>query len=122
MVFWIDDVDDDPHRLTRSALQLTELLGLYQAELARLLHVHCGDIGRLASGRHCLEPVTVAWEQARLLVRLYQALYVRLNGDGVAMYHWLRVPQQALGGVPHLLLVDEGRLAEVVCYLEQPAA
>ena len=122
MVFWIELLDNDPRRLTQSVLQVTELLGLYQAELARVLQLNCGDIGALASGRRCLEPGTIAWEQARLLVRLYQSLYVRQKGNGAAMCHWLRVPQWSLrGDVPHLLMVDDGRLDDVLRCLEQAA-
>lgn len=120
-VFRIDDVADDPRRLTQSVLQITALLGLYQAELARILCIKCGDVGQLASGRRCLEPGSEPWRQARRLVRLYQALYARQDGNGAAMCHWLRVPQPVLGGVPHLLMVDDGRLADVLHYLEQAA-
>lgn len=35
------------------------------------------------------------------------------------MRHWLRVQNRTLGGVPHLLIVDENRLAELVRYLER---
>ena len=125
MVFEIRAVADDARGLTRSVLQIIALLDLYQAELARLLHLRCGDIGELASGQTCLEPGTVAWEQALLLVRFYRALYASTNGDGVAMRHWLRVEHKALGGVPHLLIVDNDRLSAVVTYLEgcvRPAA
>ena len=45
-------------------------------------------------------------------------LYIRKNGDGVAVRHWLGVEHRVLGGVPHLLLVDHDRLPEVVACLE----
>jgi hypothetical protein len=99
-------------------LQIIALLGLFQAELARVLHLKCGDIGELAAARRCLEPDTEAWQQALLLVRCYRALYASMAGDGVAMQHWLRVENETLGGVPHLLIVDDDRLQEVVMYLE----
>jgi len=102
-------------------LQIVDMLGLYQAELARVLRLKCGDVGRLAAAQQCLEPATPAWEQAQLLLRCYRALYVARQGDGVAMRHWLRVPDRALGGVPHLLIVDDGRLADVVDCLEAQA-
>lgn len=121
MVFQIPQSIEDPRRLTQAVLQIVEMLDLYQAELARVLHLKCGDIGQLASARRCLEPGSDAWEQAQLLVRAYRALYHRMHGDGVAMRHWLRVSQPELGGVPHLLVVDDDRLRRVVDYLENSA-
>ena len=117
MVFEIKAVND-ARDLTRSVLQIIALLDLYQAELARILHLRCADIGELACARRTLEPGSVAWERALLLVRFYRALYASKNGDGVAMRHWLRVEHQDLGGVPHLLIVDNDRLSAVVTYLE----
>ena len=119
MVFEITAGDQDPRSLSQAVLQIIALLDLFHAELARVLHLRCGDIGELASARHCLEPDTEAWEQALLFVRFYRALYTSMDGDGVAMRHWLRVEHAALGGVPHRLIVDEDRLQEVVMYLEQ---
>jgi len=118
LVFQIPQNIDDPRRLTQAVLQIIAMLDLYQAELARILHLKCGAIGELATARRCLVPGTDAWRQAQLLVRCYRALFEHLNGDGVAMRHWLRVPQSGLGGVPHLLLVDDDRLGAVVDYLE----
>jgi hypothetical protein len=118
VVFEIPPAAHEPRDLTRSVLQIVALLDLFQAELARVLRLKCGDIGELAAARRCLEPGTAAWEQALLFVRFYRALYTRMNGDGVAMRHWLRVADEELGGVPHLLIVDAGRLQEVVQYLE----
>ena len=118
MVFQISQNIEDPRRLTQAVLQIVQMLDLYQAELARILHMKCGDIGELAAARRCLAPGTAAWAQAQLLVRCYRALYEHLDGDGVAMRHWLRVPQPGLDGVPHLLIVDDDHLRAVVEYLE----
>lgn len=118
MVFEIPADVHEPRDLTRSVLQITALLDLFHAELARVLCLKCGDIGELAAARRCLEPGTEAWAQALLFIRLYRALYTSMSGNGVAMRHWLRVEDEALGGVPHLLIVDAGRLQEVVMYLE----
>ena len=97
------------------------MLDLYQAELARVLKVRCGDIGELSSGQRCLEPGTEAWRQAQMFVRFYQALYRSRDGDGVAMRHWLRIDNADLTGVPHLIIVDDGELERVVKYLESQA-
>ena len=119
MVFEIIDDTSDPRRLTQSVLQVIDLLDMYQAELARVLCLQCGDIGELASAQRCLVTDTEAWEQAQLFVRFYRLLYNNMSSDGVAMRHWLRVENAALGGVPHLMIVDENRLADVVSYLER---
>ena len=119
MVFEIPAAAHKPRELTRSVLQIVALLDLFQAELARVLRLKCGDIGELASARRYLEPGTEAWGQALLFVRFYRALYARKDGNGVAMRHWLRVEDTALGGVTHLLIIDAGRLSEVVMYLEK---
>jgi len=118
LVYQITESFGEPHRLTQAVLQIVDMLGLYQAELARVLRLKCGDIGRLAAAQQSLEPATPAWEQTLLLVRCYRALYVVQHGNGVAMRHWLRVPDAILCGVPHLLIVDDGRLADVVASLE----
>lgn len=117
-VFSIEDCGDDPRRLTQSVLQATDLLGFYQAELARMLSLCCGDIGQLAAGRQVLVPGSTAARHARLFIRLYRALYLLHHGDGAAMHHWLRRPQAALDGIPHRLMIDENRLCDVVRYLE----
>lgn len=118
VVFEIAVETSDPRKLTQSVLQVVVMLDMYQAELARVLHLKCGDIGELASARRCLEKGTVCWEQATLFVQFYRLLYDRMNADGVAMRHWLRAQNEGLGGVPHLLIVDDDRLADVVRYLE----
>ncbi len=118
MVFRLQTPIDDPQKRTQAVLQITDMLGLYQAELARILGINCPDIGELASARRNLEPDTGAWRQAGLLIRFYQALYDRLSGDGVAMRNWLRVEQKALQGVPHLQMVDDGELEKIVAWLE----
>jgi len=118
MVFQITQPVDDPRALTQAGLQITTMLDMLQAELARVLHVNCAYIGLLSSGRRSIEAGTLSWDQARLFVRFYQGLYDRMNGDGVSMRHWLRIENTTLEGVPHLLMVDENRLAELVSHVE----
>jgi hypothetical protein len=118
VVFEIATETSDPRKLTQAVLQIINLLDMYQAELARVLHLKCGDIGELSCARQYLETGTGHWQQALLFVRFYRLLYDRMGGDGVAMRHWLRVENDGLGGVPHLMIVDDDRLAEVVRYLE----
>lgn len=114
-MFYIDDdVLESREKLTPAVLQIAELLGMYNAELARALGLQCQDIGELSLPRHYLEIDSAAWQRARLLVRLYQWLYRQLEGDAIAMYRWLRIHNSQLKGVPLLLIVDDDRIEWLV--------
>ena len=94
------------------------MLGLMRAEMGRILGFKCAEFTALFEGRSELEPGTDAYQQGVLFVRFYQALYDRMEGDSVQMVHWQRRPHKALGNSPFYLIIDEGRLAEVVQLLE----
>lgn len=122
MVHRLNNPLDGADRLTQSVIQVTEMLGLYRAELARVLGLRCGDVGALADGKSLLTPASEAWERATMLVRVYELLYDSQDGDGTAMYRWLRIPCRQLGGVPLLLMVDGGRMSQVLAYLAGTSA
>jgi len=111
---------DSPRKLTQSVLQASQLLGMYQAELARILHCQCGDIGELANARAQLQPDTRSWHEAEKFIDFFDRLYRLHDGDAVAMHHWLRAENPRLGGVPLLLMVDELRLDQVLAFLQSP--
>ena len=111
--------DDDPLKLSRNVVQIMDMLQLYQAEVARILGLQCGDVASLVQARTRLTADTHAWQQACLLVRCYCGLYGAFQGNSIAMYHWLHRELPELGATPHRLLVDEHALAEVVAYLER---
>jgi hypothetical protein len=106
-------------KLTQAVLQVTEMLGMYQAELARILQVTCSEIGGFASGIQFLNVNSEAAEQAIKFVRLYESLYEKFGADEVAICQWFRAQNQDLNGIPLYLIVDDGRLADVVEYIEQ---
>jgi hypothetical protein len=105
---------DSPRKLSQAVVQATQLLGLYQAELARILHLKCADIGELANARWQLQPDTESWRQAQLFIEFFELLYRSKQGDGVAMRHWLRAHDPHLQGSPVLLMVDELRMVDVI--------
>lgn len=109
---------DYPRQLTQKLIFISHQLGMYHAELARVLHLQCPDIGRLTAGRALLEAGTTAWRQAEAFVYFHRLLHDKLAGDEVSMYHWLRAENAGLGGVPLLMIVDDDRLQEVIGYLE----
>ncbi len=108
----------DPRILTRDVLRAAEDLGLLRAELARVLRLKCNDIGRLTSGRGFLDDASPEGERAKLFLRFFEAVERQCDGDDVAMRHWLRAEQAELGGALFHLLVDEGRLPELVERIE----
>lgn len=105
-------------RLTQSIVQIIDMLGIYRAELASVLHLKCDEVGFLAEGTRSLVPETDAWDQAVLFVQMYEALFVYCKGDGVAMCHWLRSENKDLEGVPMLLMVDNDKITQVLGFLE----
>jgi len=109
---------ESPVDLTHRVIFITQQLGLYQAELARVLHLQCADIGQLTRCKVFLEPGTVAWQQAQQFVRFYELLYDRLGGDEVAMVHWLRARNEYFEIEPLLMIVDHGQLPSVIRRLE----
>jgi len=114
-----EGIEASPRRLTQAVLQAADLLGLYNAELARVLGLMCGDIGRIASARDTLTPGTDACQKALLFLRIYRALYVEKKGNEAAMYNWLRIRQAQLGEAPLIVMVDHGGLGEVVNCIER---
>ena len=68
-------------------------LGLYRAELARILGLKCGEVPD---------------------AKTFQSL---LRNDDVAMMHWFRRQHAVLGMTPLLAIVDDGRLDDVIAQL-----
>ena len=108
--------------LTPAVLQAAAMLGLYHAELARVLHMLCGEVGLLANARKRLEPDTTSWQQAVLFLRFYRAIYRWKKGDRIASWHWLRTHNRELDGVPLLLIIDDDQLARVLQHVLQRLA
>lgn len=116
--FQINPPTGDARRLTQAIIQVTDILGMYRAELARVIGCRCGDIGRLDSAQELLQPGSSEWGNAELFVAFYRLLYEACSGDGVQMRHWLHAENADLGKSPHRLIVDHASLAQVVAYLE----
>jgi hypothetical protein len=117
-VFKIERPFETERKITQSVIQVTELLSMYHAELARILNLQCADIGQLCTGQRCIEQDSHAWDQAVLFIETYHLLFDCFKGNGVAMYHWMRADNKHLDGTPHILIVDEGELKLVHDYLQ----
>ena len=110
---------DNSRQLTQAALQVITLLGMYQAELARILGLQCSDIGDMTSAKQFIEVDSEAGNKAGLLVRFYNLLYDRYSGDEALMCHWLRRHDDNLSAAPFYLIVDEHKLESVIAFMEE---
>lgn len=117
-VFKIQCDFDNERKTSQAVIQAVELLGMYHAELARILGQQCGDIGNLSSGQSCLQKDSESWQQAVLFIKTYNLLFDCFNGEGVAMYHWMRAHNKNLNGTPHFLIVDDYKLQDIYDYLK----
>jgi len=114
----ISEISHDARCRTQQLVQAMTMLGLFQAELARILELQCADIASFSNAQMQLEPDTKTWRRAHHFIHLYQLLYQKLQGDGVTMRHWLRRRHPEFSQTPHLLLVDKDGLLAVVEYLQ----
>ena len=105
---------EDKHEVIAALNLATDTLGLYRAELARILGLQCQDV----SNSMQLESILLSNDIVRNKAEKFLVLYRRLEGycanDSVKMVHWLRVEHPLLGTTPFLALVDHNRLDEVV--------
>lgn len=110
----LSDVNHSSTFLTQAVLQVTQMLGLYYAELASILKLQCVDVGDLANAKYTLEKNSVAWQNAEKMVLIFEALFKKFNGNEAFMCNWLRKQNSALNGVPLYLMVDEGVIDKVL--------
>jgi len=108
----------DSRLLIQAILQISNSLHLYQAELARILHYQCRDIGQLATARQYLKPHSTHWQQALLLLRFYKLLDKKFASDEAAMCNWLRKNNDQWNDTPLMMMVDKQALGIIVQYLE----
>ena len=117
MAIAITDISPEPRRRTQQLTQALTMLGLYQAELARILHLQCADIAAFCNAQSVLKPETPVWRRAHDFLLLYQLLHRKFDADGVQMRHWLRRNHPFFAQTPQLMLVDEDRLPDLLEYL-----
>ncbi|MBN4080585.1 hypothetical protein JYT31_02865 [Beggiatoa alba] len=109
-------------QLTCFVLQASQMLAMLSAELARVLKIKCAELGQLTSAQVTLQAHSTAWYCAQHFIRFYNLIYDKFDGNAVAMRHWLRSENVKLGGVPLLLIIDHGRLEELIHRIENNQA
>jgi len=110
----LSDVNHSEKCLTQAVLQVTQMLGIYHAELARILHLKCADIGELLNTNNLISKKSPAWIQAEKYLELYEYLYYLHNGDEALINNWLRRKNKKLQAIPLYLMVDELAIDEVL--------
>ncbi len=115
----LSDVKSSEKLLTQAVLQITQMLGVYHAELARILYLRCVDIAELSNANKVLEKKSEAWLQAEKFVALFECLYDFANGNEVLMNNWLRKNNEKLQAIPLYVMVDEKRIDDVVDVLRK---
>jgi hypothetical protein len=108
----------DDRELTLAVLQIGQMLGFYNAEIARILGIKCREIGLLNEMKQFISTDSATGGKARAFIRFYELLFDFRNGDEAAMHNWLRRDNSSLNRQPFLMLVDEGRIDELIRYLE----
>jgi len=112
------DVSHAPTSLTPAVLQVAHMLGLYRAELARILKLQCADVGELANAQQLLEVDSIAWQQAEKFISVFESLHLKFQGNEALICNWLRKRNTELDGVPLYLMVDDGLIDNCLSYLK----
>ncbi|MCG6936728.1 MAG: hypothetical protein LJE83_00955 [Gammaproteobacteria bacterium] len=97
----------------------TDTLGLYRAELARILGLNCADVSDSQNLELLFASNSSVRSQAELFVYFFQLLEILFPDDTVAMVHWFRRENSKLGTTPFLAMVDHGQLGKVVDVLQK---
>lgn len=105
--------------LTPAVLQAADMLGLYGAELARILNVLCSDISLMANGKKLLAAGSEAWGRGVCFLEFYERLAKSLDENEAAMCHWLRAEHKQLKRTPLLEMVDHNGIKNVINCLDQ---
>ena len=114
----LSDVNGSEKKLTQAVLQITQMLGIYHAELARILNLKCADVSELSNANAVILKYSESWVLAEKYIQLYERLYVHNNGDEALIHNWLRKKNKELQAVPLYLMVDELQLEHVLAALE----
>ncbi len=81
MIFKISDAFASERKISQSVIQVTEMLGMYHAELARILGKQCGDIGKLSSGKYCIPKDSETSKRAVLFMEMYHRIILCVDGE-----------------------------------------
>lgn len=91
-----------------------DMLGLYRAELARILDLNCADVSDAQQLELLLQENRAVRAAAESFIVFYQLLERKFSNDTVAMVHWFRKEHASLGTTPFLAMIDNIQLNTVI--------
>lgn len=104
--------------LRKALLRAADIMGLSQADLARILGLSQPTVSRLRSGRYQLDEQRKEWELAILLIRLYRGLDALMASDETALRAWIHNPNAELGARPGERIASVTGLVDVLDYVD----
>lgn len=104
--------------LTKATLRASELLGLSNAALARIVGVSEAHVSRMVKGERAFEPGTKPAELATLVVRVYRSLDALVGNSEVQRRAWMSSFNRAFNEAPRDAMQKVEGLARVVRYLD----
>lgn len=109
--------------VSKAVARASGLLGLKNADLARVLGISPASASRLRDGSWALQPQTKPYELGLLLVRLFRSLDAMMGGEAEAVRSWMNAPNLAFGGAPPITLVTSVTgLVNTVAYVDAARA
>ena len=110
----VSEVNQSEKTLAQAVMQITQMLGIYHTELARILNLQVSDIGGLENLQKIFQKNPAARMQAEKYIQMYECLYQNFDSDETKMFNWLRKDDHELDGAPLYLMVDELRIDDVI--------
>ena len=107
-----------PQVLGKAVLRASEILGLNQAALAKVLGISASSVSRLLTGDFHLTEHSKEWEFATLLVRLYRGLDAIMASDETALRAWMSNQNTDLNAAPADLVITTQGLVDTVEYVD----
>ncbi len=102
-----------------AAVRAADLLGISQAQLARIVGVDPSTLSRRSRSGKGLDPRSKEYEAALLWIRLFRSLDAIVGGHDTSARAWLTSPNLAFAGQrPRDLIDDTEGLVRVLQYLD----
>lgn len=104
--------------LTKAVVRASDMLGLKDVELAQVIGTSRATVSRYRRGTAEIDPERKVAELALLLIRVFRSLDPLVGADGEKRKVWMHTPNNALGGVPAMLIRHPEGLVQTVAYLD----